>query len=322
MVAGAQVEAGHLGQAGWEEARLEGPGQLQRALAVLLRLASGETLAVVEAGPLERHRRLLGHGHEKATLAILDRKVVLEAHGEHSDHPFLGGQRDRGRAAVAGAGEGREVATGPVSSQPTDPDRLARAGRLRRREVGVEGDDHGVAAGRLGKGEAQAAALVVEQPQAPAAHRPLGDGLVPDHPHHLVDGEGPGQVSGEDLEPAETLAPMEAVDGEGAQLGDGHQKGLLVGVEPVGFGEAETEHAEAAFVDHQGEGDEALVEHGDGRRPGVGLDAGRAGGEEDGLAPPGGVGQRQAGVDGHATPRPGELVVAERPPHDEAVVVP
>ncbi len=47
----------------------------------------------------------------------------------------------------------------------------------------------------------------------------------------------------------------------------------------------------------------------------------RAGGEEDGLAPPGGVGQGQAGVDGHAAPRAGELVVAEGPPDDEAVVV-
>ena len=79
VVAGAQVESGDVGQAGREQAGLQRPGQLERALAVLLRLAAGHPLAVVEAGPLERHRPLLGQGHQEAAVVVLDGQVVVEA---------------------------------------------------------------------------------------------------------------------------------------------------------------------------------------------------------------------------------------------------
>ena len=263
---------------------------------------------------------------------------MLEAHAEDADHPVLGGQGEGGRAAAPAAGERREPAH--LIAQPADPDGDAGPGRLRRRKVGVEGDDEGleprlrvgtgrVGAGRVGSGrvgavgigEPQPAAVLVEQPQAAMADRAAGDRLVPEHPHHLVDGEGPGQEAGERLEAAQALTSLEAVDGQGAQLGDRHQERLLVGIERAGLGEAQAEDAQRPSPDVQGQGDQALVQHRDGGRGGERLQPRPARREEHRLAPAGGLAQGKAGVERDPAPPVGHVAVADGPPHLEPALV-
>ena len=327
VVASAEVEAGDVGQSGRQQAGLQGPGQLDRPAPVLFRLAPvllglvpGHALAVVQPGSLEGHRRLLGQRHQEEPVVVVEGQLVVEPHDEDADDAFLGRQRDGGGAAAAGAGEGGEAAGVAFLRQGVDPDRPPGAGRLRRRQVGVERNDDGRSVRSLGEGEAQAAALVVEQPQAPAAHRPLGDRLVPDDPHHLVDGEGAGQVAGECLEPGQPLTPLEAVDGEGAQLGDGDQQGPFVRLEVPGLGEAQSEDANRAPGHDEGQGDEALVHHRDACGSREGRQPVRPRREEDRVAAPDRFAQGQPGIHRNVSPGGGNLAVAHRPPDFEAPV--
>ena len=195
LVAGGELQPVHLGQRAGQHALLQRQRHVVRPL--------------LQPGPLQRLRALLGQRRDQRPLVGVEGALVGEAEHHRADRPAVRDQRDHAERAVGDADRPQPRVAGQRVRGRGQPDRLPGPGHLGPRRGGAQRDP-GRRAARLdrerGGQHAQRLAGLVEH--ADPGRAAAGDGQPAAHHHRrdLLHGQRLGQPGGDLLQPAEPLA--------------------------------------------------------------------------------------------------------------------